>query len=293
MSRFEGAAAPADRDRVAVVRYLDRGEGRIAYDVQGPAGAPLVLCVPGMGDLRSTYRHTVPALLGGGYRVATMDLRGHGDSDATFDRLEDVATASDIVALIEELGVPSAVVGNSMGVASSVIAAADLPDLVSALVMIGAFVRDQPASPMMDVAMRVALMRPWGLSAWLAYYDMLTPGRRPADHAAHRAAIKASMRRPAYWRSFVRLTRQLTHAPAHARLAEVRAPGLVVMGGKDKDFKDPAAEARYIGAHIDARTLVIDGAGHYPMAQEPDVVNDAILGFLGEVMPVSPHNGDA
>lgn len=267
------------------VRYLDRDGGRIAYDVQGPDGAPLVLCVPGMGDLRSTFRHTVPALLGAGYRVATMDLRGHGDSDATFDRLEDVATASDIVALIEKLGGPAAVVGNSMGVASSVIAAADRPDLVTGLVMLAAFVRDQPASPVLDVAMRLALLRPWGLSAWLGWYDTLNPGPRPADYAEHRAEIKKSMRRPAYWRAFVRLTRQLTHAPAAARLDDVRAPALVVMGSKDKDFKDPAAEARYIAERIEARTLVVDGAGHYPMVQQPDVVNAAVLGFLADVLP--------
>ena len=36
-----------------------------------------------MGDLRSVYRFLAPELVGAGYRVATMDLRGHGDSDAT------------------------------------------------------------------------------------------------------------------------------------------------------------------------------------------------------------------
>jgi pimeloyl-ACP methyl ester carboxylesterase len=80
-----------------VTQYLQRPEGRIGYDVIGARGAPLVLCVPGMGIVRSEFRFTVPALVAAGYRVATMDLRGHGNSDTTFDRLEDVATASDIV----------------------------------------------------------------------------------------------------------------------------------------------------------------------------------------------------
>ncbi len=66
-------------------QYLDRGEGRIAYDVTG--SGPLVVAVPGMGDLRSSYRHLAPALVDAGFRVATMDLRGHGDSDTTFSRL--------------------------------------------------------------------------------------------------------------------------------------------------------------------------------------------------------------
>ncbi len=56
---------------------LDRPGGRIAYDIVG-RGA-LVVCVPGMGELRSSYRYTVPARTEAGLRVATMDLRGHGD----------------------------------------------------------------------------------------------------------------------------------------------------------------------------------------------------------------------
>ena len=71
----------------STTHYLDRGEGRIAYDMTGTG--PLVVAVPGMGDLRSTYRHLAPALVEAGFRVATMDLRGHGDSDATFSRYDD------------------------------------------------------------------------------------------------------------------------------------------------------------------------------------------------------------
>ncbi len=42
------------------------------------------MLVPGMGDLRAGYRFLAPALRAAGYRVACTDLRGHGDSDATF-----------------------------------------------------------------------------------------------------------------------------------------------------------------------------------------------------------------
>src|ERR1700679_2011490 len=93
--------------------YLNRPEGQIAYDVAGVG--PLVVLVPGMGDLRSTYRFLAPALIAAGYRVACTDLRGHGDSDTTFASYGDVDTASDVSALIEELGGPAVIVGNSMG----------------------------------------------------------------------------------------------------------------------------------------------------------------------------------
>jgi pimeloyl-ACP methyl ester carboxylesterase len=93
--------------------YLSRPEGRIADDVAG-SGA-LVVLVPGTGDLRSAYRFLAPVLVGAGYRVACTDLRGHGDSDTTFASYGDVDTAGDVSALIEEVGGPAVIVGNSMG----------------------------------------------------------------------------------------------------------------------------------------------------------------------------------
>src|ERR1017187_9320138 len=107
--------------------HLARPEGRIAYDLAGEG--PLVVLVPGMGDLRAAYRFLAPALRDAGYRVACTDLRGHGDSDATFASYGDVETAGDILALIEELGGPATVVGNSMGAAAATIAAAEQPHL--------------------------------------------------------------------------------------------------------------------------------------------------------------------
>jgi hypothetical protein len=38
--------------------YLDRSEGRVAYEVAGDG--PLVVLVPGMGDLSSAYRFLAP-----------------------------------------------------------------------------------------------------------------------------------------------------------------------------------------------------------------------------------------
>lgn len=75
--------------------YLDRSEGRVAYEVAGDG--PLVVLVPGMGDLRSAYRFLAPALLDAGYRVAATDLRGHGDSDTSFGSYGDAETAGDIM----------------------------------------------------------------------------------------------------------------------------------------------------------------------------------------------------
>jgi pimeloyl-ACP methyl ester carboxylesterase len=260
-------------------RFLDRPGGRIAYDLAG--AGPLIVCTPGMGDLRSSYRFLAPALAAAGYRVATMDLRGHGDSDATFAEYDDVAAGSDVVALLAELGDgPAVLIGNSMGAGAAAWVAAEAPDRVAALVLVGPFVRNPPGGRAAALLFRLALLRPWGAAAWNAWYARLFPGRAPSDLAAHRALIRASLRRPGRWQAFAATT-HTSHAPVEARLGEIASPTLIVMGDHDPDFADPRAEAAFIAGRLRAAVVIVPGAGHYPHAEYPEIVTPAILGFLG------------
>jgi len=257
--------------------YLDRPGGHIAYDVAG--SGPLVVGIPGMGDLRSNFRYLTPVLLDAGYRVATMDLRGHGDSDATFDAYDDVAAGGDALALIAHLGGPAVIVGNSMGAGAAAWAAAEDPGSVSGLVLVGPFVRDAPVGFLKLLLFRLALLRPWGRRAWDAYIPSLYPGRPPADLEEHRARIRRSLRRPGRWAAFAATT-HTSHEPAEARLRDVGAPALVIMGGRDPDFPDPVAEARWVAERLNGTSLIVPEAGHYPHAEYPEVVGPAVLSFL-------------
>ena len=257
--------------------YLTRPDGRIGYDIGGEG--PLVLLVPGMGDLRAGYRFLAPALRQAGYRVACTDLRGHGDSDTTFTSYGDAETAADLIALIEELGGPAVIAGNSMGAGAAALAAAWRPELVSGLVLIGPFVRNPATSVIQRIMLRAAMARPWGALAWKSYLPKLYAGRRPDDFDEYRSQIAASLRRPGYARAFARTT-HTSHAPVQARLADVRAPALVVMGEQDPDFPDPRAEADWIASALHAEVVMVPEAGHYPQSQRPDITSDAVLRFL-------------
>jgi len=260
--------------------YLVRPDGRIGYDVAGTG--PLIVLVPGMGDLRAGYRFLAPALRAAGYRVACTDLRGHGDSDARFPSYGDEETASDIVALIGELGGPAVVVGNSMGAGSAVLAAAQRPGLVSGLVLVGPFVRDPAVSLAQRVLLRAVMARPWAALSWKLYLPKLYAGRRPADFTEYRGQVVASLGRPGYARAFS-LTTRTSHASAAARLAEVTAPVLVVMGEQDPDFGDPAAEAAWIAQATGGQVAMVPEAGHYPQSQRPGLTSAAVLRFLAAV----------
>lgn len=259
---------------------LRRPDGDVAYEVSGRG--PLVVCVPGMGDLRASYRFLAPELVAAGFRVAVMDLRGHGDSAVTFTEYGDRPTAGDIEALIVELGCRAIVVGNSMAAASAVIVAAEHPELVSGLVLVGPFVRNPSSSKLVHLATRLLTARPWAACAWSSYLPKLYVGKRPDDFEQYRRSVVAALKRPGYAKAFS-LTTQTRHDDAERVIAAVRSPCLVVMGQQDPDFPDPAAEAAWIEGQLHGEVLMVPEAGHYPQSQRPDVVGPAIVRFAQRV----------
>ena len=267
--------------------YLDRDGGRIAYDVAGDADAPLVVCAPSMGDLRAEYRFLAPTLIGAGYRVATMDLRGLGASGAHWPDYGVAAVGGDMLALARHLGGGSVIlIGDSMAGGAAVWAAAEAPDPVAGLVLIDPFVCDFP-SPVARL-MPLLFAGPWGAGVWIRYYASLYPSRRPADFDAYQAALAANLREPGRLNAL----RQMLHASkadSEAALSRVRAPALIVMGTRDPDFKDPAGEARWIAERMKATVHLVEGAGHYPHAEMPEECGSAILGFLSSVNAEAAH----
>jgi pimeloyl-ACP methyl ester carboxylesterase len=261
--------------------FLKIGGGSIAYEDSGGSG-PLVVCVPGMGDVRQQYRFLAPALIRAGYRVVTMDLRGMGESSVDWPDYSAAAVGSDIVALIAALGAPRAfIVGNSMAAGAAVWAAAQVPDRISGIVVIGPFVRDVPAPWWTGALIKVAMMRPWGAASWSMYYKTLYPTSPPADLDEYRRALRDNLGQPGRMLALQQMI-DASKASCEARIPEVKAPVLVIMGTKDPDFGDPAAEATLVANRLHGHLVMVDGAGHYPHVEMPGEVEPVIIKFLGE-----------
>ena len=114
-------------------QFLQQPEGTIAYTDSGHG--PLVVCLPSMGDLRAEYRFLTPLLVAAGYRVVSMDVRGHGESSVGWSNYAVDAIGSDLLALIRSLAAgPALVVGTSMAAGATVWAAAEAPELIAAMV---------------------------------------------------------------------------------------------------------------------------------------------------------------
>ncbi|MFF4197557.1 alpha/beta fold hydrolase [Nonomuraea sp. NPDC001831] len=274
-----------------MTEFLTVEGGQLAYDVTGEG--PLMVLAHGMGVGRQSFRFLVPELVAAGFRVATPDLRGHGESSRDWPSYTRADVAGDLLALVRHLGGPAVLVGHSFAGGAVTIAAAQAPELVSAVVEIGPFTRVQKIDgggllrnahhrKGAMLLLGAALLRSVGL--WKKYLDHAMPGVRPADHAEHVAALEADLRRPGRM-AVVSKMGQVPPADAGARLPDLTRDVLVVMGTLDPDWADPRAEAEGIVAAMPAgrgRIAMIEGAGHYPHAQFPAQVAAEVLAFAKE-----------
>ena len=210
-----------------MTEYLDVDGGRIAYEETG--SGPLVVLSHGIGDRRQAYRFLAPRLAQAGYRVASADLRGHGESSMGWtsvtgkEAITRTDIAHDLLALIRHLGGPAVIVGHSISGGAATIAAAMEPELVSGIVEINPFTKTQKIS--LGGLLRIGRYRrgmTWlvgtqllkNLSLWMRYLDVAYP-TKPADYAEYMAALAAKLREPGRMAEFMKTGKS---TPAAVRL---------------------------------------------------------------------------
>ena len=257
------------------------GPGTLAFDDTGGYG-PLVIAVPGMGDLRNEFRYLTPYLTAAGYRVVTVDLRGHGGSSTQWEDYSAHAIGQDLLALMTHLGQQKAIIiGNSFAAGAAMWAAQDAPGKVTGAVLIGPVLRDPPNGIpwYLRAVLAIGLGGPWRVGFWLWYFTSLFPTRKPADFVSYRKALGANLGEPGRM-TVLKAMISRSKSDTEAMLKKTDMPVLIVMGTKDADFPDPAAEAQWAVDRIGARQLIVEGAGHYPHTEMPEQVGPAVVSFL-------------
>ena len=249
---------------------------KLAYVEAGdPKGYPLLL-LHGYTDSSRSFSPMVPHL--SRYRLLIPDQRGHGASDAPECCYGAVQYAYDAKLFLEALKVDrAAVVGHSLGSMVAMSLAADHPDRVSKVVLIGstALVPVKRGDWLYD---NVAAMK-GPLDASTQFAKDWHPANQPtAVDKAFAEAVNAELYRiqPQVWRGVMR---ELAYVPAGRHAPDVKAPVLIVSGGKDVLF--PAEHHQsLLKAFPQAKARVFDDLGHNPNWERPEEVAAAIAEFL-------------
>ncbi|MFE2537066.1 alpha/beta fold hydrolase [Streptomyces sp. NPDC059371] len=275
-----------------MTEFLNVEGGTIAYEVSGVAG-PLVVVAHGMGDSRDAYRFFTPALVEAGYRVAAVDLRGHGESSVGWASYTRTDLAGDLIALVKHLGEPAVLVGHSIAGGAVTIAAAKAPELITAVVELAPFTRKQEVrlGDLRVAGYRRGVTHLMGTTIlgstrqWAKYLDVAYPGNKPADFDTRMGQITAMLQEPGRMK-VLQAMGKISPADAGEQLGNVTCPVLIVQGTLDPDWASPQAEGEAIVADLPTglgRLEMIEGAGHYPHVQFPQQTLAAVLTFLAGV----------
>lgn len=253
---------------------------RIHYRRSG-AGYPVVFLHAGVGDSRMWEPQA--AGLGKHFDVITPDMRGYGESELPATSW---SPTEDVLALMDALRIREAphLVGCSIGGGVAIDFALEHPDRVSKLVLVGAGVSGQPHDHKYDElytdvdaaeetkdldVLNEAEMRLW----------LVGPGRTISQVDQGLRELFLDMNGIGLKSDFASAPTQKINPPAFGRLAEIKAPTLVVVG--DQDLSEVRDTADMLVANIPgARKAVIHDAAHLPNLEHPEKFNRVLLDFL-------------
>jgi 2-succinyl-6-hydroxy-2,4-cyclohexadiene-1-carboxylate synthase len=258
--------------------HLAEGGPALHAAADGGPGTPeaRVVLVHGFTQTLAAWE-PVAARLGARWRVLRVDLPGHGGSAAVR------AGFAEAAGLLGACGGRAAYVGYSLGGRLCLRLALDRPELVRALVLLGASpgIADPAARAERragDEALAAGIERD-GVAAfldrWLAgpLFATLPPARAGlADRLANTPAGLASA---------LRLLGTGAQAPLWDRLAGLRCPTLLLAGALDGKFAATAADmAAAIGPA--ARRALVPDAGHAVHLERPAEVAALLDEFLSD-----------
>jgi pimeloyl-ACP methyl ester carboxylesterase len=128
----------------ANMNQVDAGLLNVGYAEDGPPDGPPVILLHGWPYDIHSYVDVAPALATKGYRVIVPFLRGYGTttfrSPGTFRNGQQTAVALDVIALMDALHIPSAVIGGfDWGSRTAGIVAALWPERCKALVAVSGY----------------------------------------------------------------------------------------------------------------------------------------------------------
>ncbi|MBZ5741026.1 alpha/beta fold hydrolase [Nocardioides mangrovi] len=231
------------------------GRDRLEFTEYG-AGDAWVVLLPGELLPRRMQQPLARTLAAGGLHVLTLDLLGHGRSDRPADpqAYSVTAFAEQVVALLDHVGAPQAVVGGpSLGANIALEVAAIAPSRVRGLLL---------EAPILDNGVEAGILTFGPLLLTARFLPLAVSALRRATRPVPRGvvpfwagiALDACDQRPAAVAALVHGLFFGRAAPSALERRRIRVPALVV--GHPWDPMRPYADAEMLAGELPDATLV-------------------------------------
>ena len=260
--------------------------GHTAYAYTGgksfDARLPTVVFIHGAQNDHSVWVLQSRWFANHGCGVLAVDLPGHGRSGGV--PLPSIEALADwIELLLEKVGVGEtaktvSLVGHSMGSLTALECASRHPSRIARVALVGTAVPMPVSDGLLNAAKNnepkaINMINTWSHSPRGSIGGYAIPG------IWHLGAAKRLMQR----QSPGVLHNDLAACNAYTRgmdaAAQLGCPALVISGSRDM-MTSPKAAAKLAAVIPGARSVVLDGAGHALMAEQPDGVLDALRHFV-------------
>ena len=286
------------------------GETIFYYDCP-PNGAsvtgtvPVVVLIHGLGDEADSWRHLIPLLNSGGYRVLAPDLPGFGRSVAA-GKISLKNHASAVLRLLEAqetaaLG-PVFLAGNSLGALVAEAAAFEMQSQASpparALILIDGSMPGGPSNPGILALAKLLLCRKWyrayqdnpnkaWKSLYLYYANLDSMPQEDKEFLRDRVMNRVESRTQE--KAFFRTQRSLIWAFMAAsssfakKIQSYRGKILLLWGDMDRIIPLSSTET-FMALRGDIEMKIIKGAGHLPQQEKPEDTARLMLEFMDRVV---------
>ena len=268
----------------------------VALEVEEFGSGPPVVLVPGGAMTHRVWDHQVGALRRR-YRSLAVDLRGSGASDKPPSGYSVDHFATDLAALIEQLGLERpVVVGHGLGSHVALRLAATRPGLVAGLALVS-------AAPWF-VGERQDAAGGFPEDLWKRMQGGAARNRAQADldlidEAFFHGDLGEGMRlwclgMAAEWplAVFAQLAETLPQLDHRGVVASIDVPVLLLHGRHDEKTRYDGAT--YLLEHLPrARLVTLEQSAHCPHLEEPGRLNEALLEFLEDVATAAPPTAAA
>lgn len=253
----------------------------------GRPDAPVLVLVHALANSVEIWDRVLPRL-SRSFRVIAFDLPGFGQASRPDAKYDGTFFARQLEAVLDALGLQRPIlVGNSLGASTIIRLAKTAPNRMSRAVLAapGGFGRKTsllmraPALPLIGDWLARPTSRNNALTLRLAIHDRGNITQELQDTVNRYAAMPGSeMSLVRTLKQGVTLLGGRDRASLEAAAQAFPVPALVIWGKQDRVFPVEHAE-RAIALLPQSELLLVDGCGHYPHWEHPDVFAAAVERF--------------